>query len=208
MNSKTILGISLAAAFAVSMMIPAYAGMPSNPLEITAVDVTATGSDPILYDIKITRAGPIPTDGSLFGGYAVFSDSPLNKVLVLASHLCFSDSSQQGDANCGTETNVHDDDAWHPHILFLKKHISDACASHDAEIDLKKTTANSKRLEKFDATYTVTVMENMITVDDVPETDVSGGGFTHAASFVIAPEVDSDSNLHLCLDISDSESVS
>ncbi|MEO9309516.1 MAG: hypothetical protein ABI337_04410 [Nitrososphaera sp.] len=95
MNTKTILGLSLAAVFAVSMMtiapavadpIPGYLVIKNSKVKIEDEQLEA----------KIMTKGKIPQDGSGGAfGYAILTSGHDN-VLAITTHLCASDSPEQG----------------------------------------------------------------------------------------------------------------
>jgi hypothetical protein len=99
MNTKTILGISLAAAFAVSLMMSqsAIAG-GGDYKSITGYDVTKNNPAKTV-DITISTAGLIPDSSDTMKkpfGYAFITgindDGLPENVLVATTHLCVSES--------------------------------------------------------------------------------------------------------------------
>ncbi len=96
MKTKTILGISFAAAFAISMMmLPAYAsghlGIDSTDVEIKANSNPNNANERIKVHIDV--GGDIPVD-KLSGafGYGIFTGGGTNNVLVLVTHPGITDS--------------------------------------------------------------------------------------------------------------------
>jgi len=99
-TTKTILGISLAAVFAISMVVPALA---SGHLTITEAEVDDD-------EVEIETAADIPTDGSSGAfGYGAFTTD--GKVVAVTTHGGVGpDSESQADAN---------DPVFHSHLVEL-----------------------------------------------------------------------------------------
>jgi len=189
MNSRKILGISLGAVFALSMMIiPAFAGghLAIVTTEVKVVDIAT-------LELEITVVADIITDGSAgASGYGMFTDGR-NNVLVLATHKGVLDHPSQTSA---------DDPVFHAHVLDLKKKVSKDCKGFDAEVDLKK----SLKTNNIGALYPVDVTGKVISVTDVPVSDLGDSGVESIASFTITGMgKDATKKLpgvpHLCLDI-------
>ena len=148
-KTKTILGISFAAVFALSMlMVPAYS---EGHLSITKTDVkvkTDLVKGTQTMDVKIRTSTNIPTDGSAAGfGFGVITGvndvgQPEN-VLAITTHMCAADSLVPGpDGDCSGGTvgvltaltgvdglnEAHDGPEFHAHILDLKVvEVGSAC---------------------------------------------------------------------------------
>jgi len=93
MNTKTIMGISLATVFAVSMIAPAYAGVAGYFL-IEDVVVEHSGNNGVNQSVHIDLGGDVPAlpaDPENFG-WAVVTDKGF---LVIASHPVATDSTAQ-----------------------------------------------------------------------------------------------------------------
>jgi len=166
MNRKTMLGISLAATFAVSMIFATNAVAAGSHLDIsqdaTKYQVNSKGVGKLL----IHTEGKIPTDGSADAfGYGVVTgataDGPEN-VLALTTHKCASDhpfQSNASDEDCPDALGVltlltlgaildenHDGADMHAHILDLKP-ATQACmdagspADGGLEVDIPRTLA-------------------------------------------------------------------
>lgn len=147
MNTKTILGVSLAAIFAVSMIATqsAFAGGPPPPSDgyKTVENLVVTKNSPgNTVNVTFDTAGMIPKDGTApegAFGYGLVTtlnnDGLPEDVLALTTHKCVSDSFKQGDsADCDEPTagllealgfpagsnELHDDETFHAHVLDLK----------------------------------------------------------------------------------------
>lgn len=157
-NKKAILGISFAAAFAVSMIFAqsAIAGAPPFP-EINKAEYKV---DSGVGKFEIKTDGTIPTEGSSGAfGYGVVTGATGNgpeNVLALTTHLCVSDHPLQGaNGNCngaddalgvvtqltngGLVNENHDGAEMHAHILDLKPVDGSACdgiSNGDAELEV------------------------------------------------------------------------
>jgi len=117
MNSKIILGISLAAVFAVSMvMLPAYAG--GHAVVISATAAEKGGS----LKLSVTTGADIPrfpdglANSVLVFGYA-WADLDTGDVVLATIHPTIGRDSHQNP------------DAWHPHpgVLGQEGQSSDFC---------------------------------------------------------------------------------
>jgi len=169
MNTKTILGISLAAAFAVSMIFALNVIASGSHLDIVKSNYKVLGNGDGKLQIKV--AGDIPTDGTAGAfGYGVITgldvigyDKELQEnilapdnVLALTTHMCAADSPLQGpDGDCDAPVGVlsqltdnvvlneeHDGAEFYVHILDLMPATSDCSAvygSNGLEVDLTRT---------------------------------------------------------------------
>ena len=109
MKTKTILGISFAAAFAISMIIlPAYA---EGHLGITDTEVETKSNAKGTNDrikVHIEVGADIPLDGTAGAfGYGIFTGGVTDNVLVLVTHLPIDDSNHE-DPTSGFHTHVLD----------------------------------------------------------------------------------------------------
>ncbi|MFB5624204.1 MAG: hypothetical protein ACE5RP_04715, partial [Nitrosopumilus sp.] len=91
-NTKAILGISLAAVFAVAMIFAPNVTAAGSHLEINKAEYQVDDSGIGKLEIKVNS--DIPTDGSANAfGYGVvtgFTDDGPENVLALTTHLCVS----------------------------------------------------------------------------------------------------------------------
>jgi hypothetical protein len=169
MNKKAILGISLTAAFAVSMIFAQNAiadedGIPDfRQIVSTEVTYATDSNNEGIMKATITTEGPIPANGKGGAfGYGLITDDT-SAVLALTTHLCVSDTLVQGDARdkiCDddevvglldalTEIDgldvVHDDATFHAHMLVLKGTELEECAGSPdptfAQVDVPATLA-------------------------------------------------------------------
>ncbi|MEO9277261.1 MAG: hypothetical protein ABI340_05745 [Nitrososphaera sp.] len=112
MTKKILLGISLAAVFAVFMIVPVMAAESWQHVESSSV--TSNGKTSTL---SVVAADQIPHQTSTLGGFAwVYADGP-NTVFVATSHTGVRDSTQNPDG-------------WHTHnvnLAFGASTGSDAC---------------------------------------------------------------------------------
>jgi hypothetical protein len=222
MNRKVILGISLTAAFAVSMVFAQNAvANGTNYLDITSVDVDKNGNS---YDVKFTTLDTIPKGQPLAFGYGMFTgniqkgvfkveDAPAGipeNVFALTTHECVADHFLQGNSTTcansygilsalGLGNNEDFDGAeWHAHILDLTA-PTDACSGFDAEVDLARTL---KTKNNVIAEYTVIVNNNEIGAS-VPIGDLHSAKVAGFASFEITPVNDGPNTTNLCLEVTD-----
>ncbi|MDH3279467.1 MAG: hypothetical protein OEM17_04780 [Nitrosopumilus sp.] len=173
-------------------------------------------------DVTFETEGDIPENGSEGAfGYGLVTGTikgglPEN-VLALTTHLCASDSLEQGNApveDCpdgvigllealgfpeGTN-EVHDDATFHAHILDLKP-STDACdvdGSLGLEVDLQRTLQTQNNVSPD---YDVDVDSESITVSDVPRGDLKSSSFKKASSlyFGITPQFEGNTITNLCL---------
>ncbi|HET6517881.1 MAG TPA: hypothetical protein VFG25_06660 [Nitrosopumilaceae archaeon] len=159
MNSRAILGISLAAFFAVSMTILPVTASDSSFLDIVGVKISANQNS-----AQITTAASIPTDGTsgLFG----YGIPAANGVLGITSHGGAFDSEGQDDA---------DDASFHTHLVT-------ATPSKQCPNGVLVTSAS------FEEVGNANVAGNKITVANI-DNDATGelGDPSDAFSFTLGP---------------------
>lgn len=194
MNTKTILGISFAAVFAVSMMLsPAFAGAPPGYLLFDSTsDVSKSNSNANNANdrIKVTidTQGTIPLDGSGGAfGYGIFTGGEAtDNVLVLVTHLGIDDSDHE-DPTSG----------FHTHVLDLKGPTVD-CTGFDAEVDLDESGMN----KGFDLDADWEIDEDVATVGYTPTKRLNGSTTVDGvAAFTVSPVFDGPTLTNLCLDV-------
>ena len=225
MNKKTILGISLTAAFAVSMIFTqsAFAGVPIDGFK-TIDSTEVTKNNPAnTVNVSFNTNGTIPTDGSEGAfGYGLIAgtndEGQPENVLALTTHLCVSDSFEQGDSGvCGDtvagllealgfpegSNEAHDDATFHAHVLDLKGIVDTSSCSTvgnniGLEVDLQRTLQSRNNVSPD---YDVDVVDDEITVSDVPRKDIKSSNFKTAtyAYFGIVGFADGDTITNLCL---------
>ena len=181
-KTKTILAISFAAIFAISMiMSPVYAGghLFFEKSQVTIHEKKGT------IDIKAKVTAKIPKDESGASGWALLG---WEKVLVLVTHVpAFDDS-------------VFDDKkgAFHTHVLSLLDGPTAFCDT-DAEVDLIADIT--------DPGYKNKVKKDKFSIKKVPLADLgasTGGGPVLAGiALSVVPDVGVPSGIHLCVDVVD-----
>ena len=152
MNSKTILGISLAAVFAVFMIVPAFAG---GHLAITEAEVDDD-------EVEIEVAADIPTDGSAGAfGYGAFTTD--GKVVAVTTHGGVGpDSESQEDAS---------DAVFHSHLVTpttdtdCDSGLAVDSASFEEIADFE-VDDNEVEIEDFDEELNGVVVSFGLTVED------------------------------------------
>lgn len=190
MNTKTILAISFAAAFAISMMmLPAYAG---NHLAIADVDVeTKSNSNGNANDrikVHIQVGTDIPLDGTSGAfGYGIFTGGGTENVLVLVTHLPIDDSDHEVLPS-----------GFHTHVLDVIDPTDDCTNGFTHEVDLEGSGMN----KGFD-----------LDADWEIDGDTAWIGFTptkrlndtttvdFVAAFTITPMFEEDTLTNLCLTV-------
>jgi len=157
MNSKTILGISLAAVFAVSMAI-----LPATASDASFLDILGTKVSAKQNSAQITTAATIPTDGNsgLFG----YGIGAANGVLGITSHGEAFDSEAQIDA---------DDASFHTHLVTAEP-------SKQCPDGVLVTSAS------FEEVGNANVAGNKITVANI-DNDATGELGENAFSFTLGP---------------------
>ncbi len=204
-KTKTILAISFATTFALSMVaIIPLADASAHPgwLDITKTDVKtknniAKGTHTL--DVKIKTTSNIPTDGlSGFFGYGILTDG-LNNVLTLTSHGGAFDHASQ--LPIGASNPV-----FHAHILDLAPPgtIGDECVGlGDAVVDFASSISSENNIG---AEYKVKVKGNHIDVKKLPVSDLGDAGVEAIVAFNIVPGAFPDPSApvsppFLCIDI-------
>jgi hypothetical protein len=212
MKTKAILGISFAAAFAVTMIFAQYANAGSDGhLNIEESSVTVSG-DGANLEARITVEGPISINGNDGAfGYGLLNDGT-NNVLALTTHLCASDSTEQGaakkcDATIGLDAVIssadredHNDAAFHAHVLDLKGVVNtSSCSTVDGsttEVDIASSGASNN----VSPDWPVHVSGKHITVENVDTSELGDNGVEVVVSFGITPIWDNNGSItNLCL---------
>ncbi|NIP62454.1 MAG: hypothetical protein GWN01_16915 [Nitrosopumilaceae archaeon] len=103
--TKTILGLTFAAVFTISMIATASA-MPSTFDQIRKAALSV--NDDLLKLLDVTAGDKIPT-GTIAHGYGVFTDNP-GVAIVTTTHPGVLDSEDQSSAS---------DPVWHNHVVLL-----------------------------------------------------------------------------------------
>ena len=114
MNTKIIIGASLAAVFAVFMITPAMATGPETWQHVVSSSVNSKNTQTSV--LSVTAADKIPIQTGVLGGFAwLYADGP-NTAIVATSHNGVRDSAQNPDG-------------WHAHNVQLGTGglNSDAC---------------------------------------------------------------------------------
>ncbi len=183
-KTKTILGISFAAAFVFSMvLIPAYAW---GHVFIDKTDVKLKDFKISKVDIKVTAKIPKDGGGGAFG-YGIFTTDGFDNVLALTTHPGILDhSSQKGDAS---------NPVFHAHVLDLIAPTGCATGFDAGKVDVPSSMANAG----FDADYKVKVKDKKISVSKITPGEI-GVGITSIVAFLI-----DDSTGDLCLKIISSQ---
>jgi len=114
MNVKLILGASLAAVFAVFMIVPVTATGPSSWQHVVSSSVNSENIQ--TSSLSVNAADSIPRHTDVLGGFAwIYANGP-NTAIVATTHTGVRDSEQNPDG-------------WHAHNVHLGPggHNSDAC---------------------------------------------------------------------------------
>ena len=184
-KTKTILGLSLAAVFAVSMLGSVYA---AGHVFFDTVEVKKSEEGKNLLDVHIKVQADIPETGAF--GYGLVGNFGFNNVLALTSHTWILDHSSQDNAADGI---------LHPHVLDLKAPTSACSSTTTLEVDLAKTVETENN---FDAPYDTEVTGDTVWVTGVPKSDLAGK-IKAIVSFTIVPVIVDDVVTNLCLTIKD-----
>lgn len=188
MNAKTILGTTLTAVFAVSMiMTPAFAAS-SGYLTIKSSSSTISSGE---LNASIKTKSAIPTNGKAGAfGYAVLTNGgsgDLDNVLVIVTHLGIDDSSFENPRS-----------GFHAHVLDLTIPLDDACAGFDAEVDLLASVANTS----FDPDYSYKIRGNVLTISGIPTSDLGDATAVDAiVAFTVTPVFSGTDLTNLCVDV-------
>ena len=215
--SKTILGISLAAVFAISLVAGQTAIADDDDLEYrqieeTKVTVTTNSDGEGFLKAVIETEDKIPKKGQKGAfGFGLITDET-SAVLALTTHLCVADSLVQGDAKdkkCPNTVGLldaltgvegldeqHDDAKFHAHMLVLTGDTT-GCTDPDtfAQVDVGATLAyNAAResspgaLDIISPDWEVKVRGDKITVKDVPLSALPDSGVEAIVSYGISGE--------------------
>jgi hypothetical protein len=216
MNRKSVLGISFAAAFAVTMIFAQSASAGGGDYTTLSLPVSVSGAG--FLSTEITTGGTIPLDGSQGAfGYGILTDGTnFNNVLALTTHVCAADhfsQSQIKDGSCGHTVGLlnalglgqdarHNGPEMHAHVLDLKLVDSEsACfgissGALAAEVDLQKTLDMQNNVI---AMYTIEIDDNVIRTS-APISDLADGDLDAIAYFGIQPVATKNGSItNLCL---------
>jgi len=187
MNSRAIWGTAFAAVFVLSMiMVPAFAvgHVILDPLNTVT---TVAGNS---LKAKITVTVPISVTGTPTNfGYGIFTGSPTNNVLAIATHLPLDDSSFENPVS-----------GFHTHVLDLTTPDASCPAGSDAEIDLTNSPLNTG----FDVKYPFKIVDKSVILQNANVKHLNSGTVSSIAAFTITGVTDGGGNLHLCLDVKSS----
>jgi len=154
MNSRLILSGMIALAVIIASPILAEA--------ITGLDSTTVTNNTADYDIEFTTSGPVATDGTDFGGYAIFTTD--GDVIAITSHKGVYDNEAQAYPNKNKTFDVCNkgnvnagfcDAVWHTHVV--KPVPNPACAL---------VAVGALTFEQPSAS--VNIVGNVITIEGVP----------------------------------------
>ena len=193
MNYRAILGISFAAAFAISMIIlPAYA---VGHLGITDTDVETKSNAKGTNDrikVHVEVGADIPLDGTSGAfGYAIFTGGGTDNVLVLVTHLPIDDSDHE-DPTSG----------FHTHVLDVILGPTGACDGFDAEVDL----ANSGMNKGFDLDADWEIDGDTAWIGFTPTKRLNGvTDVDFVAAFTVTPIFDGPTLTNLCLTVTSTD---
>jgi len=145
MNSKAILGTSLAAIFATMIIVPAMAD--HSFLDVTDGGVTMTGG---AFKATIDATGDIPRATDVLGGYGWFLvDASTWAVFAITTHNAF--DSDDPDAVNDVRDSRQNPDSWHAHLVNVDVNacitaVSDIPSAGIAIVDgdMKVTVAKAK----------------------------------------------------------------
>jgi len=136
MNTKTILGISLATVFAASMIFAqnAVADPPTNRHLI--IDEFNFETFHGMAKVDLRAASPIPNNSGAFG-FAVFTDDKVitNNVLSFTGHICAADSPVQGDTANEIKRCPFNPEGSIGVLEFLRDNVSGYDGLPDGQID-------------------------------------------------------------------------
>ena len=216
MTKTSLLGVSIAAIFAISVIfaqnVTAEEDKPDY-LKIEETKVTYhTDEDGTFLKAEIKTEGKIKEKGAY--GYGLLTDGG-NNVLALTTHICASDSPFQGDASdkkCPNPVGLLDEDftrdndgkKFHAHVLDLMPY-TDACKTATGlidglEVDVASSVATNGGVPGVSPDYPVKESGKKIRVGNVP-VDVLGDGTTvpTIVSFEIVPVTSGSTLENLCL---------
>jgi len=189
MDTKTILGISFAAAFAISMMmLPVYAvghlGITDTDVEIKS---NAKGTNDRIK-VHIEVGADIPLDGTSGAfGFGVFTDGGSDNVLVLATHLPIDDSDHEVLPS-----------GFHTHVLDVIAPTGGCTNGFTHEVDLASSGMN----KGFDLDADWEIDGDTAWIGFTPTkrlNDTTSVDFV--AAFTITPMFDGPTLTNLCLTV-------
>ena len=199
MNTKTLLGVSFAAVFTVSMLAaPAFAGVDSFlniedvDTEIKTNDRNPTGKTNERIKVTIETKGDIPIDGTSGFGYGILTDGSIDNVLVLVTHLPIDDSDHE-DPTSGL----------HTHVLDLEGPDSE-CGGADLQVDLEGSVAN----KGFDLNAHWEVDGDTATVGFTPTKRLNDSTDVVVAPFTVDAVFDGPSLTHICVTLTEAPTPS
>ncbi len=193
MNTKTILAISIAAAFMVSTMGVAYAAghvfFDGNP--VVEVKSNAKGTNErIKVHFDVTADIPVAKQAGAFG-YGVFTGGEATEnVLVLVTHPGLTDSDHQDETS-----------GFHTHVLDVKDTTGACTNGFDAEVDLEGSGMN----KGFDLDADWEIDGKTAWIGFTPTKRLNDSTTVDAVVSFTITAVD-NGGLHLCMDIKDSAS--
>ena len=224
-NTKTILGISFAAAFAVSMIFAQSAVAQSENALPGFRDIVGYDSSTAIVDgeeffkATITTDDPIVHNGQKGAfGFGFFTDDT-NAVLALTTHMCASDTLVQGnapDARCpntvglldafGLGSNVeHDDATFHAHMLVVTFDLNSNTTDFETNCSIVSDTFTKvdlggsvgyQGMEYLSPDWPVKVTGKSITVGNVPVEAFDGTTtVTSVVSYGIGAEASDDGTI-------------
>ena len=169
MNTKTILGISLAAVFAVTMITPAIAG-DNGFLNVTGGGVDNT--NPNVTKIIIISETAIPGNpGDVLGGFAWFTGDEEWPAFAITGH----DVGNIDDNAASPPNDVRDSkqnpDGWHPHKVNVDENACITAVSDDTQAGIR-------------------VDKNGIMKVTIPTSEIDGTISGPASGFHIVPGVE------------------
>jgi len=216
MTKKILLGVSLAALFAISVIFAQnVAAIDDKPdyLKIKNTSVTyLTDESGTFLKAEIDTEGKIKETGAY--GYGLLTDGG-NNVLALTTHMCASDSPYQGNASdkkCPNPIGLLDEDFtrdndgkdFHTHVLDLMPYTAEcqtATGLTDGfEVDVTSSINTNGGVSGVSPDYPVKASGDTIRVGNIP-TNVLGNPSTvpTIVSFEIVPVYTGSSLEHLCL---------
>lgn len=163
MNTKLILGTSLAAMFAVFMIVPVMATGPASWQHVVSSSVNSENTQ--TSTLSVSAADNIPRHTDVLGGFAWIYASGPNTAIVAATHNGVRDSSQNPNG-------------WHAHNVQLGSpgHNSNACITglSDANVGLSiQGNALSMNVRNSELTGTLSNAAAAFTI--VPDTGCGSG---------------------------------
>jgi hypothetical protein len=161
MNTKIIFGASLAALFAVFMMVPVMATGPEIWQHVVSSSINSKNTQ--TSTLSVSAADIIPKHTDVLGGFAwIYADGP-NTAIVATTHSGVRDSGQNPDG-------------WHAHNVQLGAggHNSDACITglSDANVGLS-IQGNTLSMNVRNSELTGTLSDKASAFTIVPDTGCS-----------------------------------